>query len=205
MRFPVAPLLATASFTTVVICCLGAASALHALYKPHEFHNMEASIWTSSPVRVDRANQNFERLAAVPSVSAPIPMLAMNDQLTDQSAANQTSLTASASIEVASAVGTPGNEACQRKYRSYRAEDNSYQPLSGGPRRQCDIPSEGASVENAQQSASTVASPTNSSPDHRSWCQSRYTSYNSADDTYQPFSGGKRRTCMSPTAVASPG
>ena len=26
---------------------------------------------------------------------------------------------------------------CSARYRSYRAEDNTYQPFSGGPRRQC--------------------------------------------------------------------
>jgi hypothetical protein len=29
---------------------------------------------------------------------------------------------------------------CFARYRSYRIEDNSYQPLSGGPRRQCRAP-----------------------------------------------------------------
>ena len=28
-------------------------------------------------------------------------------------------------------------QSCATRYRSYRAEDNSYQPVSGGPRRQC--------------------------------------------------------------------
>ncbi|WP_363220799.1 BA14K family protein [Mesorhizobium sp.] len=27
---------------------------------------------------------------------------------------------------------------CFSRYRSYRPEDNSYQPYSGGPRRQCE-------------------------------------------------------------------
>ncbi|MER8725965.1 BA14K family protein [Mesorhizobium sp. M1027] len=27
---------------------------------------------------------------------------------------------------------------CFSRYRSYRPEDNSYQPHSGGPRRQCE-------------------------------------------------------------------
>ena len=29
-------------------------------------------------------------------------------------------------------------ESCFSRYRSYRPEDNSYQPYSGGPRRQCE-------------------------------------------------------------------
>ena len=26
---------------------------------------------------------------------------------------------------------------CSERYKSYRSEDNTYQPISGGPRRQC--------------------------------------------------------------------
>ncbi|SIT59259.1 conserved hypothetical protein [Mesorhizobium prunaredense] len=29
-------------------------------------------------------------------------------------------------------------QCCFSRYRSYRPEDNSYQPYSGGPRRQCE-------------------------------------------------------------------
>ncbi|TGV78178.1 BA14K family protein, partial [Mesorhizobium sp. M00.F.Ca.ET.158.01.1.1] len=29
-------------------------------------------------------------------------------------------------------------DSCFSRYRSYRPEDNSYQPYSGGPRRQCE-------------------------------------------------------------------
>ena len=28
-------------------------------------------------------------------------------------------------------------QACMNRYRSYRVEDNTYQPYGGGPRRQC--------------------------------------------------------------------
>lgn len=38
----------------------------------------------------------------------------------------------------ASAVSDEHIRACMSRYRSYRAEDNSYQPYGGGPRRQCD-------------------------------------------------------------------
>jgi hypothetical protein len=30
-------------------------------------------------------------------------------------------------------------QACMDRYRSYRMEDNSYQPYGGGPRRQCEL------------------------------------------------------------------
>jgi hypothetical protein len=33
---------------------------------------------------------------------------------------------------------TEHQQYCFSRYRSYRAEDNTYQPFSGGPRRQCE-------------------------------------------------------------------
>jgi hypothetical protein len=49
-----------------------------------------------------------------------------------------------ARVEQASFKKTAGDDAgsdhvqsCLRRYRSYRVEDNSYQPFDGGPRRQC--------------------------------------------------------------------
>jgi hypothetical protein len=42
--------------------------------------------------------------------------------------------------ENASATALSGNhiQSCMNRYRSYRPEDNSYQPFDGGPRRQCE-------------------------------------------------------------------
>ncbi|GLS39230.1 hypothetical protein GCM10010869_48270 [Mesorhizobium tianshanense] len=44
-----------------------------------------------------------------------------------------------ASDETGGAWGSPDHvQYCFSRYRSYRPEDNSYQPYSGGPRRQCE-------------------------------------------------------------------
>ncbi len=40
--------------------------------------------------------------------------------------------------ESGSEISSDHIESCFARYRSYRPEDNSYQPYSGGPRRQCE-------------------------------------------------------------------
>ena len=37
------------------------------------------------------------------------------------------------------AISSTHAQNCLQRYRSYRAEDNSYQPYGGGPRRQCEL------------------------------------------------------------------
>ncbi|MDH4441214.1 MAG: BA14K family protein [Rhizobium sp.] len=37
------------------------------------------------------------------------------------------------------AIGSAHAQNCLQRYRSYRAEDNSYQPYGGGPRKQCEL------------------------------------------------------------------
>lgn len=39
----------------------------------------------------------------------------------------------------AHSIGHAEAQACMDRYRSYRVEDNSYQPYGGGPRRQCEL------------------------------------------------------------------
>jgi hypothetical protein len=55
-------------------------------------------------------------------------------------AANSTTVS-EANYSGQAAVGSPNSEhvqSCSDRYRSYRPKDNSYQPYSGGPRRQCE-------------------------------------------------------------------
>lgn len=112
---------------------------------------------------------------------------------------------------------------CLARYRSYQVEDNSYQPYGGGPRRECVSPAmDTASVwpavdsfdSDGRQQASDIAATSpaitasqeqqtaevRSMPigTHEAWCQERYRSYRSEDNSYQPFDGGPRRACMSP-------
>jgi hypothetical protein len=180
------------------VCGMLAASSLDTPYLPHDFHNLNASIWTSTPVHVDLSSQNYERLAAAVPATAPYQSVANNSALIDHTAEN------AAFAETAEAED-PGNPMCQQRYRSYRASDNTYQPFGGGPRRACELSPKAtfkATTQATGASASVIANP---STDHQAWCQARYSSYNPLDDTYQPFGGGSRRVCASPDAIASNG
>ncbi|MBB4351157.1 hypothetical protein GGE35_004733 [Rhizobium cellulosilyticum] len=89
-------------------------------------------------------------------------------------------------------------EWCGARYRSYNAADNTYQPYGGGPRRACAAPIEAASVPVQQ-----VADGGASEPDvNERWCMERYTSYRIEDNTYQPFSGG-RKVCSRPISESA--
>lgn len=60
-----------------------------------------------------------------------------------------------------SAVPAAQAQSCFARYRSYRVEDNSYQPFDGGPRRQCQIsgqPSEQVAIQTMGQMRGEVTS-----------------------------------------------
>lgn len=105
----------------------------------------------------------------------------------------------------AEAVGTAQAAWCYARYRSYRVEDNSYQPYSG-PRRQCRPPAGAAgtaeaAVETRQEPERQVESepvPGEAVGAHEEWCFARYRSYRVEDNSYQPFDGSPRRQCQSP-------
>jgi hypothetical protein len=52
--------------------------------------------------------------------------------------ASATSIPTSVSDEVIGALSSQHIQSCFERYRSYRPEDNTYQPYDGGPRRQCE-------------------------------------------------------------------
>lgn len=110
---------------------------------------------------------------------------------------------------------------CSRRYRSYRAEDGTYQPYGGG-RQACDSPYRsdledamggnftieantedafvlegdgfGAELETADAGREPVWNGGTAS-DHLRSCFARYRSYRPQDNSYQPFDGGPRRQC----------
>lgn len=204
MKSLIVPLLATASFSTFLICGMIAASSMNFHYTPHKFANINASIWTSSPVRVDRSAQAFTREPGSASVQT-----ASNENVHEDAPDTigariiQTSATPDLQKPVAST--TPNlASACQARYRSYRESDNTYQPFNGGPRRQCDAPAQSPTVGmTVNDTASAVAQ--NPEQDHATWCEARYSSYRIADDTYQPLGGGERRRCASPITSGANG
>lgn len=117
-------------------------------------------------------------------------------------------------------------EWCYARYRSYRVEDNSYQPYSGA-RRQCrppgarpgiaavspDDPRQEPIRHDELQPVPDETVPAGDVADytdpqmiesdtpvgaHEEWCFARYRSYRVEDNSYQPFDGSSRRQCRSP-------
>jgi hypothetical protein len=214
------------------LACVYVAALMIAEPAPHQFAHLDTpDLWTSSPVRVDSSQQAYERipgLAIVASVPASDLPTSLTSTDTAQASENtDTSLAAdqAGGPELADAgqsgpaVDAAQAEWCLARYRSYRVEDNSYQPFSG-PRRTCESP-----VSRIQQSASNLAvapghpadlthgavqpvsqtadasqgmQMTGQSRSHAEWCLSRYRSYRLDDNSYQPFDGSARRSCQSP-------
>jgi hypothetical protein len=197
MKSLIIPTLAGASFSTFLVCGMVAASSFRPSYAPHKFENLQAGIWTSGVVRIDRSEQTFERVAAIAPPPAANQAFTVRDPINDHSV----EATGGSAMQTASASTPAIYELCRQRYKSYRADDNSYQPLNGGPRRQCEAGS--TTVARPSQPSNTVAD--NAIQGHQAWCQSHYSSYNPGDDSYQPLSGGKRRPCASPAAYGTSG
>ncbi|RWX78409.1 BA14K family protein [Neorhizobium lilium] len=204
--------------------------------EPHKFAHIDTpDLWTSRPVKVDGAKQTYERLpslpiiASIPASDLPEPRNANGNVHTASLVDNTVTSAANTGVEgddaAASQPGTKIDPAhadwCFARYRSYRVEDNTYQPFSGGSRRQCEEP--GSSVAQSVSNASTNAEPqqeqtmasadlvsvpasagaardiqASGQPNHAEWCQGRYRSYRVEDNSYQPLDGGPRRNCQSP-------
>ncbi len=104
-----------------------------------------------------------------------------------------------------SATTTAHVQWCAQRYRSYRPQDNSYTPYSGGA-RQCVSPySSAASGDEGGDEHETLAAELSTdrpssggypSSQHLQSCFDRYRSYRPEDNTYQPSSGGPRRQCQ---------
>lgn len=159
--------------------------------EPHHFSNLDAPLWTTTPVRIDPKMQNYERLppqqTAAGSGESSKPA-----KLVGVGAIAPTYPTATAAIEPPEQEWMADRRhlsLCQARYRSYNVADNSYQPFDGGPRKPC-------VTEERELSTELPAAGTNPDP-HSSWCAGRYNSYRASDNTYQPFSG-PRRQCVSP-------
>jgi hypothetical protein len=177
--------LAAATFGSVVY----AGSHLLDYGKPHEFAHLDNPLWTFEPTYVTRGNVRVGMIAmrAVPA--------------TDASAADQIAATVPAkeSREMAAhALDSAHVDWCMTQYRSYRAEDDTYQPYAGG-RRKCVSPFEemdGATASNAATLVSGEFAANSAVTDsHIEWCRLQYRSYRASDNTYQPFSG-PRRSCI---------
>ncbi len=132
--------------------------------EPHKFANIDTPhLWTSKPKQVSSAARSYERL---PSQTPPVTVAEASKDIKATDASAQTLAAPGVAVDDvvtgsvdprAEAVGatatTPDGEPegaplidpahaqwCFARYRSYRVEDNSYQPFGGGPRRSCQAP-----------------------------------------------------------------
>jgi len=166
-----------------------------------------ASTWTQEAVKVNKANQEYQRLPArLPTEFEDNNVAAARLVDTLTTAATPTR------GEPEKQPATTGNAAhlewCASRYRSYNPADNSYSTYSGG-QRECVSP---------YSDLATAERPSNSDPadysilvsgadypddaavglpnsEHVQSCFARYRSYRPEDNSYQPYSGGPRRQC----------
>lgn len=159
--------------------------------------------FTSEPIRVDAANQKYERIDGIHPVS-PEPAIEV------------AAAAPAAPVEEIELPELDGEQAlsdehvawCSQRYRSYRPETNSYTPYSGGS-RECVSPyTETASqspIEDDAQYLEAFVSFHDDSDMTNIWagqsshiesCFARYRSYRPEDNSYQPYGGGPRRQCQ---------
>lgn len=199
-------------------------------------HQNVAQLWSAEPRRVDTGSQQLERLPSTVAAATTEPQAASASLAEDGSAGEIDAFTTAALPEDSSA--GPADPApnpyiddlaashtawCGDRYRSYRIEDDSYTPYSGG-RRLCvspwseeleaarsddlayppatsEVPVEDMAASAIQASYdggsySTTGTQTAMLDDmHVQDCFSRYRSYRPDDNTYQPYGGGPRLQC----------
>lgn len=173
---------------------------------PHHFaHLDERPLWTNEPVQVNRSEQSFERIAAAP-VPAVYQAMAVNAMAADRKLQGQSIVMGADNegldLSITGAVdatpntdlaGSPHANWCAERYRSYRVEDNSYQPY-GSARRPCQSP---YLVQEAAYSSEFNQPLVEDQSAHVAWCMDRYRSYRPSNNSYQPHNG-PRRICKSP-------
>jgi len=90
---------------------------------------------------------------------------------------------------------TCDQRACARRYRSFDADDCTYQPYGRGRRQVCEI------AATAEQRFEAAAPPTDDDGQlevqcNYEMCGRIYSSFRREDCTYQPYDGGARRLCQ---------
>ena len=190
---------------TIVPCGIALAVADEALKETPAVTALDVNapeLWTSQPVVVTD-KLAYERVPGVQyAESKPQPVASY--EIAGSRPFKERSEILQEAVRPAT-VDTAGIEACSNRYRSYRVEDNTYQPFDGGPRRVCALRQDGAETADMQKAATYASTqvmddatdPMQVQPAHAEWCMSRYRSYDAATNSYQPFSGG-RRICVSP-------
>ncbi|MCJ9745359.1 BA14K family protein [Neorhizobium sp. SHOUNA12A] len=125
-----------------------------AVPEPHKFANMDTpDLWTSKPKAVDTAGQDYQRPPAAtppasvaadtretPAVQQTATGVAVDNTVTGSINPQQPATVPQSQDERKAMLDPAQADWCSARYKSYRAEDNSYQPFSGGSRRQCRAP-----------------------------------------------------------------
>jgi len=181
---------AVASLVFGIVCAVGAGivgiSAASAVMSNPEGQHLttlsEPDLWTSEPVRIDVAKQQYERVEPVYS-----------NYVTDHAGARiatktpvERSLEAD-SVQEKVATAAAHRDWCVQRYRSYDEAENTYRSFSGETRT-CVSPfaPPSAVAQSADEDRATA---------NVAWCAARYRSYRAKDNTYQPFDG-PRRACV---------
>lgn len=189
MRNVIAGLALTGCMFPIAIGAMKLASGLSEVTAPQQFQDADRKpLWTLEPTRIDVASQTLDR---VPGDVMPADLIAQSQgEKKEVLGARMSDGENSASLKQ-SEFSVAAQAWCSARYRSYNSQDNTYQPFSGGARKACEAPEEFSS---ATQVASDATQPLSS--DHARWCSNRYNSYRVEDNSYQPFSGARKK-CIS--------
>jgi hypothetical protein len=216
---PVLELLAASALSVGMV--IGGVVVASAAFAPdekqqHHFTGLDiADLWTSEPVRVDRSQQNLERLP--PRYASHVVMTEPQPtELADQAKHGNvgsgadgldfasTSSVMDASTDTRSAALAPQHVSwCKERYRSYDPASNTYRSFSGelrdcaSPYEMYNAPEEaGEGRLIAVSSDQTEVAPSMADNQNIRACMERYRSYRVEDNTYQPYGSGPRRQCQ---------
>lgn len=173
--------------------------------RPHTFAGLlEEPLWTSGVKRVDPNRQGYQRLPAAMSPNTMVadvkPVERVNVTLGSSRPANASAeQDASPDILLAEIQAEKAHNWCSMRYRSYDPVSKTYQPYGGGPRQTCAAPIETPATP-AQEVADVVVA--NVLDANARWCIEKFSSYRVDDNTYQPFSGG-RKQCPGPESQSA--
>lgn len=153
----------------------------------------QAEIWAEEPREVDTAAQGFERLPARPAAPDPGNSTEFEVEVADKQAAELTAdnepIPATANNEPAPP--TQGDGFAEATTDDDFAADPSSEILD-------------TAVTGSIQPDGEEAQPAELNAAHVDWCANRYRSYRPRDNSYTPYSGG-RRVCVSPYTDAAAG
>lgn len=200
MRELLTGLLLASCLLPIAAAGMRVSSYLTAPIAPHQFADIYGEpLWSPEVRRVDTSLQAYERLPAVLPENTLLAEAKSGQRVNvPPSSTNKPDVTEARVAFLSETLSTKAQEWCGARYRSYNAADNTYQPYGGGPRRACAAPIEAVSVA-VEQLADGGASDPNV---NERWCMERYTSYRIEDNTYQPFSGG-RKVCSGPISESA--